>query len=160
MDYRHTYAQMPDHVLQELSRNRNDLLDDAVSALTDELARRQLPETRAADPRSKAYETLGGVVVTQWSIRIPSCCVRCVNSGANMRVKIISLDAETKYRIVYTERVSRTYEFLFCRDCATELGRIGQFGNGVWFQNLPTTKYDLFFFANHDYAKLFLKANE
>ena len=159
MDYRRTYSQMPDHALQELSKHREDLMHDALAALTYELAFRGLRELRGGDTGPRAYETLGGVVVTQRTIRIPSFCACCMKDGIDVWLKIASSDGETKYRVFYTRRVSRTYEFPFCRVCASELGRTGQPGHGVWFQNLPTTQYDLFYFFNRDYANAFLAVN-
>ena len=153
MDYRLPYSKMSDHALQE------DLVEEAVLALKAEFSVRGVPFLSAADPSARAYETLDGVVVEDHRIVIPRSCPRCLSQRADVPLVIRSADSKLQYRIIYSRLVWRTYEFLFCEPCASELKRSGLQDPGVWFQSLTGTEHQLFCFAHAEYRQLFLQAN-
>jgi hypothetical protein len=159
MDYRVAYSKMSDHALQELSRQQKDLMEEAVLALKAELSVRGVSFLSAADPYARAYEALDGVVVADHKIVIPRSCPRCLSQQADVPLVIRSADSKLQYRIIYSRLVWRTYEFLFCKPCASELKRSGLQDPGVWFQNLTGTGHQLFCFAHTEYRQLFLQAN-
>jgi hypothetical protein len=150
---------MSDHALQELSRQQKDLVEEAVLALKAELTLRGVPFLSAADPCARAYEALDGIVVADHRIVIPRSCPRCLSQQADLPLVIWSADSKLQYRIFYSRLVWRTYAFLFCKPCASELKRSGLQNPGVWFQNLTGTEHQVFFFAHADYRELFLQAN-
>jgi hypothetical protein len=153
-DYVQTYAEYSDAALCDLHANRDTLIEAAAAALDLELRKRGFDPAHLPVVSSRAYEAIGGVVVTDRAIRLPNLCTLCLKPSPSKTRQIASLDAEAHYRLFYTKWTRRVYVFRLCEACGN-----GE-DSGVRITNFPTTEHDIFYFSNDEYQQRFLKANE